>query len=174
MALTDASDPQVDARRRRTVAWVVGLATLGMIFDGYDLVVYGAVVPTFLRDPSQIGHVSPAMAGALGSYALVGVLVGALLAGTVGDIIGRRKVMLTAYAWFAIGMALTALTSTVSMFGLLRFLTRDHIMASLSINRGYRSGLAIWPVRLLPIDATVSSIIGARPVVAAPTRFSPA
>ena len=123
MALTDASDPRVDARRRRTVAWVVGLATLGMIFDGYDLVVYGAVVPTFLRDPSQIGHVSPAMAGALGSYALVGVLVGALLAGTVGDIIGRRKVMLTAYAWFAIGMALTALTSTVSMFGLLRFLT---------------------------------------------------
>ena len=28
------------------------------------------------------------MAGALGSYALVGVLVGALIAGTVGDIIG--------------------------------------------------------------------------------------
>ena len=94
MALTDASDPRVDARRRRTVVWVVGLATLGLIFDGYDLVVYGAVVPTFLRDPSQIGHVSPAMAGALGSYALVGVLVGALLAGAVGDIIGRRKVML--------------------------------------------------------------------------------
>ena len=112
MALTDASDPQVDARRRRTVVWVVGLATLGLIFDGYDLVVYGAVVPTFLRDPSQIGHVSPETAGALGSYALVGVLVGALLAGTVGDIIGRRKVMLTAYAWFAIGMGVTALTST--------------------------------------------------------------
>jgi hypothetical protein len=69
MALTDASDPRVDARRRRTVAWVVGLATLGMIFDGYDLVVYGAAVPPFLRDPSQIGHVSPAMAGALGSSA---------------------------------------------------------------------------------------------------------
>ena len=120
---TYTSDPQVDARRRRTVVWVVGLATLGLIFDGYDLVVYGAVVPTFLRDPSQIGQVSPAVAGALGSYALVGVLVGALLAGTVGDIVGRRKVMLAAYAWFAIGMGVTALTSTVSMFGLLRFLT---------------------------------------------------
>ena len=119
----DTSDPRLDARRQRTVVWVVGLATLGLIFDGYDLVIYGAVVPTFLRDPSQIGEVSPAMAGALGSYALVGVLVGALLAGTVGDIIGRRKVMLTAYAWFAIGMGLTALTSTTTMFGLLRFLT---------------------------------------------------
>jgi len=56
--------------------------------------------------------------------------------------------------------------------------TRPHygvtvVMASLSINRGYRSGLAIWPVRLLPIDATVSSIIGARTAVAAPTRLPP-
>ena len=119
----NTSDPRLDARRRRTVVWVVGLATFGLIFDGYDLVVYGAVVSTFLRDPSQIGEVSPESAGALGSYALIGVLVGALLAGTVGDIIGRRKVMLTAYAWFAIGMGLTALTNTTSMFGLLRFLT---------------------------------------------------
>ena len=120
---TDTSDPRLDARRRRTVVWVVGLATFGLIFDGYDLVVYGTVVSTFLRDPSQIGAVSPEGAGALGSYALIGVLVGALIAGTVGDIIGRRKVMLTAYAWFAIGMGLTALTSTTTMFGLLRFLT---------------------------------------------------
>src|SRR6476620_2742288 len=47
----------------------------------------------------------------------------ALLAGSVGDIVGRRKVMLTAYAWFSIGMALTALSTTTTMFGLLRFLT---------------------------------------------------
>lgn len=40
---TDTSDPRLDARRRRTVVWVVGLATFGLIFDGYDLVVYGAV-----------------------------------------------------------------------------------------------------------------------------------
>jgi AAHS family benzoate transporter-like MFS transporter len=120
---TDTSDPGLDARRRRTVLWVVGLATLGLIFDGYDLVVYGVVVSTFLRDPSQIGQVTPELAGALGSYALIGVLVGALLAGTVGDIIGRRKVMLAAYAWFAIGMAVTALMPTTTLFGLMRFVT---------------------------------------------------
>ncbi len=34
-------DPARDALRRRTVVWVVGLATVGLIFDGYDLVVYG-------------------------------------------------------------------------------------------------------------------------------------
>ena len=111
------------ARRLRTVTWIVALATFGLVFDGYDLVVYGAVVSTFLRDPSHIGPVSPAMAGLLGSYALVGVMVGALLAGAVGDILGRRKVMLLSYAWFSAGMALSALATSTTVFGCLRFCT---------------------------------------------------
>jgi AAHS family benzoate transporter-like MFS transporter len=101
----------------------MGLTMVGLLFDGYDLVVYGACVSTFLRDPTQLGVVTPAIAGQLGSYALFGVLVGALLAGTVGDILGRRKVMLFAYAWFSVGMAGTALTSSIASFGIMRFLT---------------------------------------------------
>src|SRR5438093_12305230 len=108
--MTQLTDSGLDARRYRTVVWVVALATVGLIFDGYDLVVYGTVVSTFLRDPSHSGIVTPALAGALGSYALVGVLVGALLAGSVGDILGRRKVMLFSYAWFSVGMGITALS----------------------------------------------------------------
>src|SRR6478672_5985183 len=123
MTTTVSTSPEQDARRRSTVAWIVTLATIGLMFDGYDLVVYGTVVSTFLRDPTQIGPVTPAQAGALGSYALVGVLVGALLAGSVGDFLGRRKVMLFAYAWFSIGMALTALMSSATPFGLMRFVT---------------------------------------------------
>lgn len=118
-ALNDTSE----ARRLTTVVWIVALATIGLIFDGYDLVVYGAVVSTFLRDPSHIGTVTPAIAGLLGSYALFGVMVGALLAGSVGDILGRRKVMLISYAWFSVGMALTALATTSAAFGWLRFCT---------------------------------------------------
>jgi AAHS family benzoate transporter-like MFS transporter len=123
MSTANMMTPEQEARRRSTVVWVVALATVGLMFDGYDLVVYGTVVSTFLRDPSQIGPVSPGLGGALGSYALVGVLVGALLAGSVGDIVGRRKVMLTAYAWFSIGMGLTALMTNTTGFGALRFVT---------------------------------------------------
>ena len=121
--MTPTTESGLDARRRSTVIWIVALATVGLIFDGYDLVVYGTVVSTFLRDPSQIGTVTPATAGALGSYALVGVLVGALLAGSVGDILGRRKVMLFSYAWFSVGMALTAMTHATTTFGWMRFFT---------------------------------------------------
>jgi AAHS family benzoate transporter-like MFS transporter len=120
-ATTRSSDQE--ARRRSTVVWVVGLAFLGLVFDGYDLVVYGAVLSTFLRDPTQIGEVTPAVGGALGSYALIGVLVGALLAGTISDVIGRRKVMLLSYAWFSVGMGVTALMTTTTGFGLMRFIT---------------------------------------------------
>ena len=112
-----------DARRKRTVVWAVALVTTGMVFDGYDLVAYGAVVPIFLKDPSQLGEVTPAIAGTLGSYALLGMLFGALLAGAFGDIVGRRRVMLTAYAWFSVGMAITAFMTTTTTFGIFRFVT---------------------------------------------------
>ena len=108
---------------RRTVYLVLAVVGISILFDGYDLVIYGAVLSSLLEDPSHIGQLSPAVAGTLGSYAMVGVLVGALSAGAIGDRIGRRKVMLTAIAWFSIGMALTAMATSITMFGLLRFVT---------------------------------------------------
>jgi MFS transporter, AAHS family, benzoate transport protein len=33
----------------RTLVWVMSLAFVGLLFDGYDLIVYGACVSTFLR-----------------------------------------------------------------------------------------------------------------------------
>lgn len=121
--MTSPDSSTQDPRRLRAVAWIVAIATVGLVFDGYDLVVYGTLVPLFLRDPAQIGPVDAATAGALGSYALIGVLVGALLAGSVADLVGRRRVMLTSYVWFSVGMAATAFTTTVGAFGVLRFLT---------------------------------------------------
>jgi MFS transporter, AAHS family, benzoate transport protein len=109
--------------RQRTLAWVVALSTAALVFDGYDLVVYGTVLPTLLADPAQLGEISPQRAGALGSYALIGVMVGALTAGAVGDLIGRRKIILVNLAWFSVGMGATALTHSVATFGLFRFVT---------------------------------------------------
>lgn len=118
---TDAPSP--DAARTKTVRWVMAIAAAALLFDGYDLVVYGTVVPSLLRDPSQIGALDPAQAGALGSYALMGVMVGALAAGAVGDFLGRRKLMLINIVWFSLGMAFTALATSIPVFGALRFLT---------------------------------------------------
>ncbi|MDV8146435.1 aromatic acid/H+ symport family MFS transporter [Arthrobacter sp. B10-11] len=112
-----------DATRKKTVRWVIAIAAAALLFDGYDLVVYGTVVSSLLRDPTQLGALDAAQAGALGSYALMGVMVGALTAGAVGDFLGRRKMMLINIVWFSLGMAFTAMATSVPAFGILRFLT---------------------------------------------------
>ncbi len=108
---------------RRSVLWIVSLAAVAIVFDGYDLVVYGTVLPTLLDDPGQLGALTPATAGALGSYALIGVMIGALVAGAFGDRVGRRRMMLFNIVWFSIGMAATALATDLVSFGILRCLT---------------------------------------------------
>ena len=58
-----------------------------MLFDGYDLTVYGAVVPFLMKD----WNISPVQAGMFGSYALFGMMFGALIFGTLADRLGRKK-----------------------------------------------------------------------------------
>ncbi|MQA82159.1 MAG: MFS transporter [Streptosporangiales bacterium] len=90
-----------------------------ILFDGYDLTVYGAIVPSLLRDP--VWHLTPAQAGAIGSYALMGMLVGALVVGTVTDMVGRRKLVIACQVWFSIAMGFAAFAPTPELLGLFRF-----------------------------------------------------
>lgn len=62
-------------------------------------------------------------AGLLGSWALIGVLVGSLVCGAIGDFFGRRRLMLLGIAWFSAGTFATAFATSVPAFGALRFAT---------------------------------------------------
>lgn len=115
-----AENPQKEAR---TANWVAFIICTALLFDGYDLVIYGTVLPGLLADPGQIGKFDLATAGLLGSWALIGVLVGSLICGAVGDFFGRRRLMLLGIGWFSVGMFVTALTTTVPAFGAMRFIT---------------------------------------------------
>ena len=115
-----ADNPQTEAR---TANWVAFIICTALLFDGYDLVIYGTVLPGLLADPGQIGQFDVATAGLLGSWALIGVLVGSLACGAVGDFFGRRRLMLLGIAWFSVGMFITALTTSVPAFGAMRFIT---------------------------------------------------
>jgi len=109
------------AGRRRTDLWVVAICLITIVFDGYDLIVYGAVVPSLLQDPEW--HLTPDQAGAIGSYALMGMVVGTLTVGALTDVIGRRRIMLGSIVWFSLAMAASAMAPSPEAFGLLRFVT---------------------------------------------------
>lgn len=55
-----------------------------MLFDGYDLTIYGAVVPFLMKS----WKVSAVETGLIGSYALFGMMFGALFGGIVGPPLG--------------------------------------------------------------------------------------
>jgi len=104
---------------KRSTAVVVALCWVAIIFDGYDLIVYGTVIPSLLEEPSW--NLSAAEAGRIGSWALVGMLIGALVVGSITDIVGRRRIMIACIVLFSTMMGLCALATGPTMFGALRF-----------------------------------------------------
>jgi AAHS family benzoate transporter-like MFS transporter len=106
---------------RRSPFIIMAICFASIVFDGYDLAVFGATVPSILAHEGW--QVTPAQAGQIGGFALFGMLLGTLVVGAVTDIIGRRKIMLIAIVWFSVSMGLTALAQSPEFFGLMRFVT---------------------------------------------------
>ncbi|HZH60942.1 MAG TPA: MFS transporter, partial [Metabacillus sp.] len=88
-----------------------------MSFDGYDMVIYGATLPVLF----EALKMDPAQAGLIGSCALVGAAVGALLFGFMADKIGRKKVIIICTIFFSVGSILTGFSNTIYSFGFFRF-----------------------------------------------------
>ena len=91
-----------------------------MTADGYDVVSYGAVLPTMLAD-SGWGLTVP-QAGLLGSLTPVGMLVGAMVVGLLTDVVGRRRLVLVSVTIFSLAMVLCAVAPGVTLFGIGRVL----------------------------------------------------
>lgn len=99
---------------------VVALGFAAIVFDGYDLIVFGSVVPALLQQPGW--DLSAAEVGAIGSYALIGMLIGAISSGALTDLLGRRRLFIWCLAWFSLMMAGVALAPNPELLGLFRFL----------------------------------------------------
>jgi len=77
---------------------------LGYLFDAMDAAVLAFILPV-LRTAWSLSNVET---GVLGSSTFVGYLFGALLAGTLGDLIGRRAVMMSALALYCVASLVSA------------------------------------------------------------------
>lgn len=89
-----------------------------IIFDGYDLVIYGVVLPLLMQEWS----LTSVQAGMLASTALCGMMFGAMLFGALADKIGRKNVILICVIFFSGFTFLGAFASNPFEFGILRFL----------------------------------------------------
>jgi MFS transporter, AAHS family, benzoate transport protein len=100
--------------------WVAILCWVAVALDGFDLVVLGAVTPALLE--YQAWGLTAPQVGAITSYGLIGMMIGALTIGMLTDVIGRRKAILISVTSFSLFTALLAAAPSPEIFGLFRFL----------------------------------------------------
>ena len=94
---------------RRHVALSAGVTALGGLLFGYDT---GVVSGALLFVKKDFGGLSSFQEELITSLLLVGAVVGALVAGRVADLIGRRFTVLITAAIFVVGVLLAAFTPT--------------------------------------------------------------
>ena len=98
---------------------VVGLCLFFNMLDGFDItamaVVAGAVSTELQLTPDRLGWIF--------SFALAGMMVGAMFLAPVSDIIGRRKVIVLSVCLVVASIILTANANSLTEFMILRFIS---------------------------------------------------
>ena len=114
----------IDPARLKPIHWRVSLlSALIIIFDGYDLVIYGVALPKLMQE-WQIDTIT---AGFLGSVALFGMMFGAIIFGSLSDKLesygfSRKKLIVLCIIFFS-GFTLSCSYATnPQSFGIFRFL----------------------------------------------------
>jgi putative MFS transporter len=97
---------------------LLGVAGLGWMFDAMDVGMLSFIIAALQKD----WNLSVEQMGWIGSVNSIGMAAGALLFGLLADRIGRKNVFIITLLLFSIGSGLSALTTTLTAFLVLRFL----------------------------------------------------
>ncbi|HKH50684.1 MAG TPA: aromatic acid/H+ symport family MFS transporter [Mycobacterium sp.] len=149
----------------RTATVAVVVCWLFVVFDGYDLIVYGNVISSLQKE----WGISAATAGTLGSLAFLGMMIGAVLAGRLSDAIGRKRAVIGCAVILSVFTALCALATGPVMFGALRLIaglglgglvpTANALAAEL-IAPKWRAAIATMMMSGVPIGGSIAALLG--------------
>ncbi|MGC1300806.1 MAG: MFS transporter [Caulobacteraceae bacterium] len=102
---------------------LVALCFVVVCFDGFNAQVMGYVIPSLAKawhmKPKAIPHVM----GPITSAGLFGLMIGALLLGTLGDRVGRKSIVLVSTLLFGVFSLATSFATSPGEMTVLRFLT---------------------------------------------------
>ncbi|WP_102273409.1 MFS transporter [Cytobacillus massiliigabonensis] len=96
---------------------LLGIAGLGWMFDALDVGMLSFIIAALKTD----WGLTPEQMGWIGSVNSIGMAVGALLFGLWADKIGRKNIFIITLLLFSLGSGLSALTTTLFAFLVLRF-----------------------------------------------------
>lgn len=97
---------------------VLGIAGIGWMFDAMDVGMLSFIIAALKAD----WNLTPEEMGWIGSINSIGMAVGAFLFGLWADRIGRKNVFIITLVLFSLASGVSALTTTLTVFLILRFL----------------------------------------------------
>lgn len=162
--------PQSSGRRtipRSQAAIAVVVCWLLVVFDGYDLIVFGTVQTAIVQDTDW--GLDDASLGIVGSMAFIGMMIGALLAGRIADLLGRRRTILTCAIGFSIFTLLCAVAPSAWVFGAFRLcagiglgglVPSANAMVAELVPPRWRSSIATLMMSGVPIGGSLAALIG--------------
>src|ERR1700675_1471429 len=98
---------------------VAAICTVVQMCDGYDVNSIGVSVPSLTH---AWGLPGPAFTTAF-LWSSIGIMVGALSAGPIGDRFGRKPLLIGSLLIFGLASLLTAAAGSIFMLSVLRFFT---------------------------------------------------
>jgi AAHS family benzoate transporter-like MFS transporter len=166
--MPEAALPPAPAPRfSKQSALAVLVCWLLVVFDGYDLIVYGTVQSSLISETGW--GLSKATAGTIGSMAFVGMMIGAIFAGRMADSWGRRRTILGCAVVFSVFTILCAFAPNAAVFGALRLLaglglgglvpSANALVAEL-VPAKWRSTVATLMMSGVPIGGSVAALVG--------------
>jgi AAHS family benzoate transporter-like MFS transporter len=154
-------------RFSKASALAVLVCWLLVVFDGYDLIVYGTVQSSLVSDTGW--GLTKATAGTIGSMAFLGMMIGAIFAGRMADSWGRRRTILGCAVVFSVFTVLCAFAPSAAIFGILRLLagiglgglvpSANALVAEL-VPTKWRSTIATLMMSGVPIGGSIAALVG--------------
>ncbi|WAH98818.1 MFS transporter [Arthrobacter sp. MMS18-M83] len=161
------ASPKASTRFSKRSAAAVLVCWLLVVFDGYDLIVYGTVQGSLITETGW--GLTKATAGTLGSMAFLGMMIGAIFAGRMSDSWGRRRTIISCAALFSIFTILCAFAPNAAVFGGLRLLagiglgglvpSANALVAEL-VPAKWRSTIATLMMSGVPIGGSIAALAG--------------
>ncbi|VWB41809.1 MFS transporter [Burkholderia metallica] len=110
----------IDGQRFSPFQWLVlVLCFLVVAADGYDTAAIGFIAPSLVQE----WGIARAGLGPVMSAALIGLGIGAVLAGPLADRLGRKTVLVLSVAFFGLWSLAAALANSIESLTVLRFCT---------------------------------------------------
>jgi AAHS family benzoate transporter-like MFS transporter len=140
-------------------------AWLFVVFDGYDLIVYGTVQARLREEWS----LDSTQAGTVGSVAFLGMMLGALAAGRLSDALGRKRTIIGSAVVLSVFTTLCALAPGAVPFAVFRFLAglglgglvpSANALAADLVPQRWRAGVATLMMSGVPIGGSIAALIG--------------